>query len=305
MPSKIEWCDETINPVIGCSKISAGCDHCFAEKMACRLSHMDVEGYDEVINYAGKWNGRTAFIPSQLKKPMKWKKPRWIFVGSMTDMFHESVPFEWVHQVWDMMKACPQHTFLVLTKRPDRMAQLVNQIYRMERMGASMGFWKHVYLGVTAENQEQADIRIPVLLSIPASVRFVSVEPMLGTVSLRRKAADDREIVQATLMGQLDEYSRSVQRGLDWIICGGESGPGARPMHPDWVRGLRDQCAAAGVPFFFKQWGEFIISAAADSKTAPMDAHEHNRHWPFYRVGKKKSGRLLDGVEHSAFPLTK
>lgn len=297
MTTKIEWCDETINPIIGCSKISEGCMNCYAEKMACRLANIALStGSERLRPYisvtdcyvdgteyepGSSWNGKTAFRPSELEKPMKWKKPRRIFIGSMGDTFHESVDFQWVHKIWDMMKACPQHTFLILTKRPERMKEFVELIYAKERLGWAMGFWQHVYLGVTAENQTQADTRIPVLLSIPASVLFVSVEPMLGPVVLTKY--------------------------IQWCIVGGESGPHARPMHPEWARTLRDQCNESHTPFFFKQWGEWLHGTqdngslagfhgtwawAGDGKTAKIVA----------RVGKKKSGRLLDGQIWDEFP---
>jgi protein gp37 len=303
MPSKIEWTDETWNPVVGCSKISAGCENCYAQKMACRLAHMGNRAYQDVVRVSdqgiplpGRWNGKTAFVETALYKPLHWKKPRRIFVCSMGDLFHESVPFKWVHQIWDIMKACPQHTFMILTKRPEKMKRDIELVYMKERMGWAKGFWQHVWLGVTAENQETADERIPVLLQIPAAVRFVSVEPMLWRVDLT-----------PWLPRFLDFSYTTDPARLDWIICGGESGPGARPLHPDWARSLRDQCQDAEVPFFFKQWGNFCRpdQMPADTYQKIDAAHNLAGHGDYdkpWHVGKKAAGRLLDSQEWNEFP---
>jgi protein gp37 len=300
--TKIEWAEKVWNPVTGCTKISLGCKNCYAERMSKRLAGRC--GYPKDNPFA------VTLHPDKLDEPMKWKKPKRIFVCSMGDLFHEEVPFEFIHQIWDGMKACPQHVFLVLTKRPERMEEVLGRIYRLERFGAAKGFWNHVWLGVTAENQDLYDQRVQYLRQIPAAVRFISYEPALGPLVMRKKAADEKEIIQAALMGQLDDYSRPVEKGIDWVICGGESGPGARPMHPDWVRGLRDQCVAAGVPFFFKQWGEWLHSSQiAGSDLDPDCADSFLRYtWTIkandvsFKVGKKAAGRLLDGQEWSQFP---
>lgn len=245
--SKIEWTQETYNPIIGCSKVSAGCDNCYAEKMALRLANIypTSESYGEVINYSRKsWRGNTYFVQSQLNKPLKRKKPTMYFVCSMGDLFHESVPFEWQFKVFQMIHECPHHTFQILTKRPDIMKKRIDDIYLHLRR--NYGWAKlplpNVWLGTTAENQAMANRRLPYLLEIPAVVRFISVEPMIGPVDLTK--------------------IMSIENRLDWVICGGESGSNARPMHPNWVRDLRDQCKSANVPFFFKQgsqnnWSNF------------------------------------------------
>lgn len=267
--SKIEWTDATWNPITGCTPISDGCHNCYAERMVKRFPGL----------HGGMAFKVPCFHPDRLEQPFRWKKPRRVFVGSMTDLFHENVPFDLLHQVWDAMKRSPQHIFMTLTKRPDRMENALNRVYSLQRMGAAMGFWSHVWIGATAENQSTANDRVPALISTPGKKHFLSVEPMLGPVVI---PPHQLEI-------------------LDWVICGGESGPGARPMHPDWARSLRDQCQAASVPFFFKQWGEWETYRAVN--LIPMG---HTFDWPdgkiALRVGKKAAGCLLDGREWKEIP---
>lgn len=228
---KIGWLNrpgtkgETWNPIIGCSKCSAGCKNCYAQTMALRLARMGVDAYSSVVKNGG-WTGNTAFVPSQLEKPLSWKKPRTVFVCSMGDLFHESVEPDWLYEVFDVMSRCPQHTFIVLTKRPKQMQSYIEHSW----LDRGNEFLPNVWLGVTAENQEQAAARIPHLLATPAAVRFVSVEPMLGPV-------------------RLEPYLEK----LDWVICGCESGPGRRLMKWSWAEDLLKQCKAANVPFFMKQ----------------------------------------------------
>jgi protein gp37 len=179
---------------------------------------------------------KLTFHPERLSEPLQWKKPQRIFVVSMGDLFHEDVKRDWIDAAWSTMAEARQHTFQVLTKRPDRMREFMVD---RKRKGWKAD-WANIHLGVTAENQPTADERIPILLQIPAAKRFVSVEPMLGPVDLLR-------------MHQSAWEGTSRRPMVDWIICGGETGPGARPMNPDWARSLRDQCQAAGLPFFFKQ----------------------------------------------------
>ena len=239
--SRIEWTEQTWNPIVGCSKVSPGCDNCYAEKMSQRLARMgsteNMEAYTSAIDWSNfdvplGWSGNTVFVESALKKPLKRKKPTVYFVCSMSDLFHEDTPFEWIDKVFDVMANCPQHTFQVLTKRPARMMEYFAKWKTFPDMRLT-----NVWLGVTAENQEQADRRIPFLLRIPgAAVRFVSVEPMLGPVELK-----------------LETGTLKPETGLDWVICGCESGPGRRPMHWSWAKSLADQCHSAGVAFFMKQ----------------------------------------------------
>ena len=210
--TKIEWAEKVWNPVTGCSKISPGCENCYAERMAFRLRGRC--GYPDGEPF------RVTLRPQRLEEPMRWRKSSMVFVCSMGDLFHDDVPDDFIHRVFATIGQCPQHTFIILTKRPKRMKAFIEDYYAYESP-------TNVWLGVTTENQEMADRRIPILLQIPAVVRFVSVEPMLGPVDLARGCEK-----------------------IDWVICGGETGPNARPMHPDWVRSLRDQCQSAGVPFF-------------------------------------------------------
>lgn len=210
--TSIEWTEATWNPVTGCSKISPGCAHCYAERMANRLRAMGQR------NYADGFTVRTH--PHMLDLPTRWKAPRRVFVNSMGDLFHDEVPFEFIELVFEVMQDAPHHTFQLLTKRADRLVELANELR-----------WpSNVWMGVTVEDNERAS-RIERLCVVPAAVRFLSIEPLLGPLP-------DLPL-----------------QGIDWVIVGGESGPGARPMHAAWVRDVRDECLAAGVPFFFKQWG--------------------------------------------------
>ena len=369
--SKIEWTEQTWNLIVGCSKVSPGCANCYAERMACRIASMEqrkwddehdgepslsdnshVGPYDTVTDLSvRKWNGRTEFVYSALNKPLKRKKATTYFVCSMSDLFHESVPFEWIDKVFAVMRQAGQHTFQLLTKRPERMAEYLspdNDRYTASKVADLLPhdypgtfdvdmYWPldNVWLGTTAENQEMANKRIPELLKCPAAKRFVSVEPMLGAVDLNmcpiidEIQLDDEGDNEDSPVGCIEcrtgkhwEYmSEKHKCGLDWVICGGESGPGARPMHPDWARSIRDQCKAAGVPFFFKQWGEWYhekgerFGYAFDPRS--RDPKPETYGWwndkgefvtgdfgndVMWRVGKKKVGSLLDGVEHKEYP---
>jgi protein gp37 len=260
--TNIEWADKTWNPIIGCTKVSAGCDHCYAERMACRLAlNPQTPQYQNVVSLDGRaWNGKTALVESALMQPLKWKKPSRIFVGSMTDLFHRETPDEWLDRIFAVMALCPQHTFMVLTKRPEGMREYLGAECREKRIwdaywevlsrGIGPGFaWPlpNVWLGVTAENQAMADYRIMPLLGIQSAVHFVSIEPMLGPIKLDKcwvcKGPDEEGCW----------CEQDTQASLRWVICGCESGPGARLMDIAWARSLKDQCVEAGVPFFYKQ----------------------------------------------------
>ena len=267
--TKIEWADAVWNPITGCTPVSEACDNCYAKRMANRLAGR--------YGYPADDPFRVTFHPDKLDEPLRWKKPRRIFVCSMGDLFHEDVKKDWIDSVWSTMAEARQHTFQVLTKRPERMREY---ILDRKRKG-----WKpdcnNIWLGVTAENQARVNERIPILLQIPAAVRFVSIEPMLGPVDLtdiviKRQVGEDHiDVLRCDVDPADDLYHGST---LDWVICGGETGPGARPMHPDWVRSLRDQCLEAHVPFFFKGWGRWIQNPSSAGK------------------------RLLDGREWNEFP---
>jgi protein gp37 len=264
--TSIEWATKTWNPVTGCTPISDGCQNCYAKRMAKRLAGRC--GYPKDDPF------RVTLHPERLKEPMHWRKPEKIFVCSMADLFHNDVPFDFIQKVFDVMVMAKQHTFLLLTKRPQKMNVFMKRlmaqrndfveslkdinIRRPARKWAEQPP-RNVWLGVTAENQDQADERVPILLQIPAAKRFVSVEPMLGPVDLTN-IKPDKYLNMNVLEGygvSKKSHCQSIPNAycnkIDWVICGGETGPNARPMHPDWARLLRDQCVAAGVPFFFKQ----------------------------------------------------
>ena len=301
--SNIEWTDHTWNPIVGCST-----DHI-------------------------------------LTQPLRWRKPKRIFVNSMGDLFHEDVPDEWIDKVFAVMALAPQHTFQVLTKRADRMREYITDAKMQRRIDVAMVNlladapiarlptpitdanykWPlpQVWLGISAERQQEADERIPHLLQTPAAVRFVSAEPLLGPIDLTSVWYSEHRSLNALTgwKGFDDSGARMHCSALNWIIVGGEGGPRARPMHPDWARSLRDQCETAGAAFFFKQWGEWI-----DFHAAPIDArlktdidavpygewHDDTGfvasclcgagHGSVIRVGKKAAGRLLDGREHNGMP---
>jgi protein gp37 len=236
--SKIEWTDSTWNPIRGCTKISPGCTHCYAETFAERFRGVKGHPYEQGFDLR--------FVPEKLEDPLRWSKPRMIFVNSMSDLFHEDVPTEYILQVAGVMQKANWHTYQVLTKRADRLQTVLSTSLREQ---ASL---PHIWWGVSVENRNHGLPRIEYLRNTPASIRFLSVEPLLedlGTVDLT---------------------------GIHWVIVGGESGHGARSMERTWVESIRDQCAAANVPFFFKQWGG---------------------------TQKKKAGRLLDGRTYDGRPF--
>ena len=241
MSTNIEWTNETWNPVTGCTRISAGCKNCYAERMARRLA-----GRYGYLPWPYEFD--VTFHEDKLYQPLSWKKPRMIFVCSMGDLFHEDVKEETILQIFDVIRKTKQHTYQILTKRPERMKWIVKQYsdYGATNFNKMM---PHVWLGVTAESQQAADERIPWLLKTPAAIRFVSVEPMLEKIDLT---------------GSLNGFPDRDKNGewyqtypaLDWIICGGETGHGAREMKYEWAQELYVQCKAAGVAFFFKKFGD-------------------------------------------------
>jgi len=236
MATGIPWVDETINPIVGCSKASTGCTNCYAEGMARRLASMGTEGYDNVITN-GKWNGGVSFVPSALEKPFHWKKPRTIFIGSMGDVFHESVKSQWLDTMMGMIALNGHHTFILLTKRAKRMHDYMHLTVHQPL--------PNLVLGVSAENQQAADERIPLLLKTPAAKRFISLEPMVGPVDLLPFLWQD---MNHNIIPQSGRPS-----SLSGVILGGESGTKARRLSPQWVRSVRDQCDRGEVPFMFKQ----------------------------------------------------
>lgn len=343
----ISWTESTWNPIRGCIRVSPGCGGpgphggCYAEGIAARFSGpgQPYEGLAEFRGGKPRWIGKLAFVEQALTLPLRWKRPRRIFVNSMSDLFHESVPDEWIDRVFAVMALAPQHSFQVLTKRSARMREYMQPEARMKLWagwvtkamdrGERPPAWPlpNVWMGVSAEDQRRADERVPDLLATPAAVRFVSAEPLLLGIDFRWALASPLQIASGFLARGHFAPGLETLRRLDWIIVGGESGPNARPMHPAWARSIRDQCAAAGVAFHFKQWGEYRPLGAIhdlDNVTcnALIDADENRslilcedgREWPdedgqppdhawmVERVGKTRAGRLLDGVQHDGFP---
>lgn len=427
--SKIEWCDSTWNVITGCTLVSEGCRNCYAAQLAAtRLKHHTSREGLAVLNADGvaKFNGKVRFNDQWLDQPLRWRKPRMVFVCAHGDLFHEAVPDAWIDRVFAIMALCPHHTFQVLTKRPDRMRAYLNDETRPPRIQVE-GFpayreaffsgehqfgsiyfnedemtwhmqWPlpNVWLGVSVEDQAAADARIPDLLATPAAVRFISAEPLLGPVNLSRWIPpispvpedslpdtwadfDWPEWVPDDLRKQVErfwaeDFGRSpkawvqnmhsnsapptgvrsdvclfANRGqttngrflfcwnnigrveledgswrgcsfdrhlpsLNWVIVGGESGKNARPMHPDWARDLRDQCAAADVAFFFKQWGKWLPECQDPNGIWDWADADERGILHFWQDGpggltasmplsKNAAGRLLDGAEHSAMPV--
>ena len=315
----IEWTDATWNPITGCSMVSPGCTHCYAMTLAGgRLrNHPSRKGLTRLAAMNGPvWTGEVRFNEEWLDQPLRWKKPRRVFVCAHGDLFHEDIPHKWIDRVFAVMSNSTRHTYQVLTKRPDRMREYLlarnRPLKEMESGLRGEGYlWTdipvvrfplpHVWLGVSAEDQQRADERIPVLLDTPAAVRFVSLEPLLGPIDVSPWVFDRARSISHMINGpamlnpyQADAY---VSHPLDWVIVGGESGPGARPMHPDWARSIRDECLQASVPFHFKQWGEW-------SKYIGGFGNEHifEDGQAVLRVGKKKAGRILDGITWDQFP---
>ncbi|SEB77771.1 DUF5131 family protein [Rhodobacter sp. 24-YEA-8] len=329
--TSIEWTDATWNVLRGCSRVSQGCVNCYAEVMAARFSKPGQWGHgraemvqcqDGSVDH--RWTGKVAFVEDALDLPLRWKKPRRIFVNSTSDLFHESVPDDWIDRVFAVMALCPRHTFQVLTKRPERAQAYLTNPNLQRDIEAAAGAWlgedaecfvanwingwsrpqeassdsnpangtvrrwplPNVWIGTSVEDQKTADERIPKLLAAPAAVRFVSAEPLLGPVKIfNNDIGPDPD-------GLL----------LDWVIVGGESGPGARPMHPDWARDLRDQCVSAGTPFFFKQWGEWGPASIDAKKMPQISFAPYTPADQLAKHGKAKAGRTLDGRTWDQMP---
>ena len=243
--TSIEWTDATWNPVAGCTVLTAGCTNCYAMRMAARLEAMGTRKYRGLTRKSGRravWTGRIRLDHASLGTPRTWSKPRKVFVNSMSDLFHDDVPVQFIAQVWEVMKDTPRHTYQILTKRPERMAQVLAQ--------KSFEVLPNVWLGTSVEDERVLD-RLDAIRRVPAAIRFVSLEPLIGSVA----------------QGDLT--------GIDWAIVGGESGPGAREMNPEWVDEIEAMCRRSGTAFFFKQWGG---------------------------KNKKAAGRMLNGKTYDEMP---
>lgn len=273
--TNISWADKTWNPTVGCSRESAGCENCYAEQLAPRLASMGQAAYDGLTRKHAdgsvNWTGEVRLLPERLKEPDRWQKPQRVFVDSMSDLFHPSVPDAYLDEVFRHMAKARRHTFMILTKRPKRMREYVSARWTQDpRRVLPEGLWGpllNVWLGTSVENQEMADLRIPELLATPAAVRFISAEPLLGPLDITPWVDPATASIHYNLgkeppsddtMRALDEVGLALAKQfgpprLDWVICGAESGDGRRPFDVDWARSLRDQCRAAGVAFFFKQ----------------------------------------------------
>lgn len=331
--SAIEWTDATWNPITGCSIKSSGCTNCYAMQLAgTRLKHHPSrEGLTRQLP-SGRhvWTGEVRFNEQWINQPLSWKKPSMIFVCAHGDLFHEDVPDEWIDRVFRVMRSCPQHIFQVLTKRSNRM---LNYSLCQQSTDYEYGQWPlpNVWFGVSIEDQATYDERVMDLAVTPAAVRFISAEPLLGEVDMGLMGILPSDIAP--------NYTPLHQR-IHQVIAGGESGSNARPSHPDWFRSLRDQCVEAGVPFFFKQWGEYFTSAFLMSTgESVFRQYRDIRQWinkpnwinggicldrtgkqlhcggDFYaavypvtimhRVGKKEAGRTLDGRTWDEMPTSR
>lgn len=263
MSTTIEWTDATWNPIRGCSLVSAGCKNCYAMKQAHRFSGpgKPYEGLTEIGPHGPLWTGKIRLVPEALEEPLHWRKPRRIFVNSMSDLFHEDVPDEFICRVFGAMLAASRQIFQVLTKRPERMQKLLrdigfaNDVAVFGNWGEPVVPWPlpNVHLGVSIEDQATADERIPILLRTPAAVRFVSYEPALGPVDLSQFIP-----VHAHSSFRAARMANQNLPCINWVIVGGESGPGARPCDVAWIRSIKDQCQAAGTKLFVKQLGSYV-----------------------------------------------
>lgn len=300
--TKIEWTDATWNTLRGCTRVSRGCMNCYAEKMSARFAGPGgaFEGVVTNTTAGPRWTGDIRFIEEKLDQPIRWRKPRRIFVNSMSDLFHEKVSDDIIKAHFDVMHQANHHIYQVLTKRPERMSSFIMRHggprFDKEHPGPvyPVGY-EHVWLGTSVEDQHAANVRIPRLQEIPARVRFLSMEPLLGPVDLK-----------------------GLTDGIGWIIVGGESGPGARPMHPEWVQDICNICFEENIPFFFKQWGVWAPgpwdgTPDTDSQVTVYRSG-HKGVWSgdgphpgfgvvkMYKGNKHDNGALLEGEEYKGMP---
>lgn len=308
----------TWNPTTGCDRVSPGCDNCYALRQARRLKSVGSVKYqrDGDPRTSGPGFGLTVH-PDTLDQPLRWRRPRRIFVDSMSDLFHDQVPDTFLLQVFSVMQRAPQHTFQVLTKRHGRTRSVMPWLERKLTEDGQAWPLPNVWLGTSVEDQKRADLRIPALMQTPATVRFISAEPLLGPVTLTHlhTHCPTHDFSGGFCVGPCPDRRRP-----DWVIVGGESGKGARPMHPEWARSLRDQCTKANIAYLFKQWGEW----APDADNPSEGNGRRLRHSRVYlhpdgteaqlsdgkgpgtrmdRVGKHAAGRHLDGQLWDQYPV--
>ena len=315
--TKIEWADKVWNPVTGCSPVSEGCRNCYARRMAQRLRGRCGYPKDEPF--------RDTLHPERLAEVSPRQKPSRVFVCSMGDLFQETISVAFIAAVFGMMAWADQHTYFILTKRPQNAMKWFENLKKynlvatydpvlacaqeITRYGGPVKAYMearekkewplpNVWLGVSVEDQKTANERIPLLLQTPAAKRFVSIEPMLGPVDFMKIPRPER--FKSSPYG----WHNWLPQELHWVIVGGETGPNARPMHPDWTRSVRDQCIAAGVPFFFKGWGEWsdVYGGTPENAYDRIVPNGRGGGWKMWKVGKKNAGALLDGVEYREVP---
>ncbi|AXF86677.1 hypothetical protein DTO96_102432 [Ephemeroptericola cinctiostellae] len=330
--SNIEWCDHTFNPWIGCTKVSPACDNCYAASFGNRFGIEWGSGKPRKRTSESNWNQPLRWNRQAELKQNAWEKfkgrhpgltdeqliergfikpvrPR-MFCASLADVFDNEVPSDWRADLFDLIGSTPHLDWLLLTKRIGNAQKMLNE-YFPSGWGNWVDRYPNIWLGATICNQEEADRDIPKLLKTPAAVRFLSIEPLLGQIDLNMSLGGTRWIGgQRGCNGKTNgehHHDERCGRGIDWVIVGGESGKDARPMHSEWVRSLRDQCAEAGVPFFFKQWGEWIQRhdlQASNSECVGKLWHTFDPDSSVCRIGKKTAGRFLDGVEYSEYPMS-
>jgi len=309
--TNIEWCDSTFNPWIGCTQVSPACDDCYAARSTPARTLGVAWGSGEPRHRTGasnwalpeRWQREAAAFQAQ------HGRRRRVFCASLADVFDNEVPSEWREDLFALIRATPDVDWLLVTKRIGNAAPMIKAALSNMDIGYSVPFaawpWPNVWLGITVVDQAEANRDVPKLLCVPAAVHFLSVEPMLGRIYVEDIPDPAGGVCLKPLaglrwvgngQGRSEAYAAGGR--IDWVICGGESGPKARPMHPDWARSLRDQCASAGVPFLFKQWGEWV----ADPDLAHRDVTDWSAQACTVRIGKKTAGRLLDGRTHDEFP---
>jgi len=329
--SNIIWTDRSTNPTKGCSRKSPGCENCYAARMAYRLEKMGQKKYTGLSykdnNGTINWTGKIVLDIEAMEKDVERKTPTKFFIDSMSDLFHPQIPFEFILKVYNQMLLNPQHIYQILTKRIVRAVEFHEWILdsgTYERSDLKNNIW----IGTTTENQNMADSRIPELLKIKALFgrikAWISIEPMLEEINLKsslggtiwiggQRGCTGKHYGIGTTECPRELHHHHDERcrpGLDWVVVGGESGPGARPMHPEWVRKIKEQCIEANVPFLFKQWGAWLpvdedfVKSKMTRYGVPKNIRQ-TENQSYLKIGKKNAGRLLDGVLHNENPEMK